>query len=785
MALRTFLSAVLPVTLMSATAPFVYAADNVGPQKADSISITQNSDSSLKHQPLELDEAETPIDMDADSMEMDRKAGVIKAEGDVQITRAYFMKLRADRAEYLMPSKQIKASGNIRLVRQGDLFTSERVVMDLAEKNGSLQQVNINLRGPGGLATAKTAIFRHEGGGPERDFLHLKEATFTNCECELGPDQPSPPWHFKAKTVDVDRAKNSVTAKNVRLYAGDVPVLMLPWWQQPLEPRRKSGLLRPLFLVGGSGFEMEMPYYLNLAENRDSTIALRTISERGLMGKLQYRYLGSNYSGTWDTHGLYDSMEEKYRGLMVVDHEHILGSWKVQSHLEGSLSRDYINDFDQKLVDNRSRRMESVAMATRYWQRSRGYSRFQSGVRWYQDLEQESDELTVQSLPFALFTDSRLLHRASRSKDRPLFARGDWRLDSEARVDNYYQSSGDSVQRLDVAPTVHFETPLYFGRASAAVGLRETAYLLHGEPNQVDIDRSNNLHREAAMISLRFDGKLRKQYKNKYLHTIEPSLQYVMNSSTNQNLLPNYDSSLRSFTMTDIFARNLYSGIDRISDGQWFAYGLTSRFLSHEASNAMWERGVFTIGQRWAPENDREYQDGHAFSSVASRLDLTFSDELSVTTALGYNPYLKAVESSDVVLSMAFARDAEKLDESDYFLRSGQMKLAHYYNNPDALSSSGIITQTDDVIENSREKVNDLLLDASLRIAEHWVVQQRSDYSLELSQLKSWRTGLTYEHQCWDVTVTGGRDLATTTNQHGGGFVGFLINLQGLGGVGI
>ena len=738
-----------------------------------------------------VQEKKIPIDMDADNLEMDRKKGVIKAEGNVYITRTGTLELRADRATYLFLSKQIEASGNIRLVHEGDLFTGERVILDVERQSGSMQQVNVNLRGPGGQATAKAVTFRHEKEGVDRDFVLLKDASFTNCECEFGPNLPAPPWHFTSDKVEVDRADNSVTARNIKLYAAGVPVFMLPWWQQPLIPKRKSGFLQPSFRVSGNGFETEVPYYWNIAENRDATVALRSVSRRGLLTKLQYRYLDQKIKGQLDTQGIYDTLDEEFRGMTVFEYEHKLGDWQLLSHVNASHTRDFINDFEQKLVDNRSRRLESVATMDRIWMHDRGYTNFQSGMRWYQDLEKDNDDFTVQSLPFIVVTNSHIMGGSQDSGDDSDLLRGHWRLDSEASVDNFYQLSGDSSQRINVAPTVHFDKQIYIGRMSAALGLRETAYLLQGDPNQTGMDRDRMLHRESAMLSLRLDGTLRKLYSNTFLHTLEPSIQYVLNTATEQNKLPNYDASLRNFTITDIFARNLYSGVDRISDGQWIGYGLTSRILSHAGDNAILEEGVFTIGQRWAPEGERKHQDGHAFSSLASSLEVNVAEGISFATTVSYNTYREEIESSDTIVSIAFADTPQ--DETTKILQSGQVMLGHHFNSPDFSVNPNFVDQTsfgmssliDNLRENGREKVEDISLDASLRLAERWSWKQKTDYSLEFSELKSWGAGLTYEHQCWDLTLTGGRELATTTNKHGGGFIGFFINLQGLGGVGI
>lgn len=692
----------------------------------------------------------TPIDMDADTLDMDRDNQVITAKGNVHITQEGVMALRADLASYHFKPKRIEASGNIQLTRQGDLFTSERLVLDIAKQQGALNYVKVDLDGPGGKAKADTIIIH------DKNNLTLEHAFLTNCDCEKDPA-----WHITSEKIDINREKNSVTAKKVRLYLGDVPVVWVPWWQHPLTNKSKSGFLAPTFQIGGNGFEAEVPYYWNSASNRDATIALRSIEERGVMGKLQYRYLGENFAGKVDTNYIYDTQDEALRGLTVFDHQHRLDRWKAMAHFERSRTRDFVNEFEQNLVDARNRRLESVLTLDRFWNHDQGYTSFESGVRWYQDLDTENDDFTVQSLPFILVTDSRVLDNDTQKVHQRETSR--WRMDTQARLDNFYQLSGDAVQRLDISPTLLFQKPIPIGQLKAAVALGETAYLLHGDPNQSEMDRESFLHRESSLLSLRLDGKLRKKYENSYQHTFEPTVQYVLNSATDQTQLPNYDATLRSFTTSNIFAHTLFSGIDRISNGHWVGYGLTTRLLKNLDNRSIRESGVFTIGQRWAPEGHREYQNDHPFSDVAASLEMRLSDPVTAAIMGRYDPYRTELDASDVVVSMDFAEKK-------------QLELGYHFYQPNSDSA---------LEEGYGKSVKDIFMSSTLGISDEWTWTQSTDYSLKFDQLKSWESSLSYEHQCWILRLTAGRQLATDTSSHGGNYFGFFLNLRGLGGYGV
>ena len=64
---------------------------------------------------------------------------------------------------------------------------------------------------------------------------------------------------------------------------------------------RKSGVLFPsLGHSGSNGFELEVPYYFNLAPNYDLTVTPGVLTARGVQLAEDFRYLTSNSHGQLD-----------------------------------------------------------------------------------------------------------------------------------------------------------------------------------------------------------------------------------------------------------------------------------------------------------------------------------------------------------------------------------------------------------------------------------------------------------------------------------------------------
>src|SRR5699024_6130778 len=90
----------------------------------------------------------------------------------------------------------------------------------------------------------------------------------------------------------------------------------------PIDDRRKSGFLVPsLGNSSNSGVDISLPYYWNIAPDRDATIIPRYYSKRGFMLEGEFRYLNptnlGHMRGTFMPH---DEMKGNYRGAFSYRH---------------------------------------------------------------------------------------------------------------------------------------------------------------------------------------------------------------------------------------------------------------------------------------------------------------------------------------------------------------------------------------------------------------------------------------------------------------------------------
>ena len=139
------------------------------------------------------------------------------------------------------------------------------------------------------------------GGRADRvDFLgssraRATNASYTSCPRD-GPEEPD--WVLRTRRVTLDFETNEGVAEGAVLYFLGAPILALPTLSFPLTDARKSGWLPPSVNIDNrSGVELAVPYYWNIAPNRDATIAPRVMSRRGFGLDAEFRYLEPAYEG--------------------------------------------------------------------------------------------------------------------------------------------------------------------------------------------------------------------------------------------------------------------------------------------------------------------------------------------------------------------------------------------------------------------------------------------------------------------------------------------------------
>jgi len=689
--------------------------------------------------PADLDE-DVPIFVEADRIEgvQDRQ---LDAMGDV-VVRRRGQQLQSDRLSYSFTDNAVTASGNVRFRRLGDLLTGDYAYFDLDTESGVIDKPTYSFtRAPApaggslGLPGQPSSASGPSQARGEARRLELRDrtryraerATYTNCD--VGDDD----WYLGVSSLDLDRLRDVGVARNATVYFKGVPILYSPWINFPITGQRKTGFLPPAFgTTNNSGFEVTLPFYWNIAPNRDYTLSPRLLAKRGLQLGNEFRYLSERYSGELRADYLNDREANDDRWAVAFRHSHAF-----TSRLTGNVNYQRVSD-DTYFVDLSNR----VAATSQTNLPHEAYLRY-NGDWWslfgrYQRFQTLQDPLAPTTPPY--FRVPQLVLNAARQNVRG------FDLDFFGEVVNFQHDDLDSAVRQIYYPSAEYRFGGSYFYATPKVGLHYTAYHYKDGPRSSDgrllpivsLDTGMNFSRRVSVFG------------RALVQTLEPRLYYVYIPYEDQDDLPVFDTAIADFNLAQIFTENRFSGWDRINDANQVTAAVTTRFL--DARNGReWLRAI--LGQRYFLK-EQQVTLGAGDVRDFDRSDLLAGVSGSITRSLW----------ADVGLQY-------NLDENE----SSRFNAAvRYRPQPGKVLNAGY--------RYTRDLVEQVDLSAQWPLTRRWTGLARWNYSLREKTLVEALGGVEYNAGCWAARFVV-HDFVTATDERSRAFF-VQLELSGLSSIG-
>ena len=488
-------------------------------------------------------------------------------EGAAQLRRGDLV-IQADRMEYYQPDDQARARGQVRVNRDGNVYEGPLLELKLESFEGFFSQPSYYFRSNDAHGEAARLDFLDE------HRIVIRQGTLTTCTRQPGPGW-LPDWILRASTLRLDNEEEVGTAEGAVLSFMQVPLLPIPYLSFPLSDQRKSGFLPPTpGLDDVNGIELALPYYWNIAPNRDATVTPTLMSKRGLNLASEFRYLENDYSGQLR----FDLMpNDPLRGLnrwgLTANHQANMpnpfatGSLAFSLRLNRVSDDNYWRDFTRSSATLTQRLLANDAnlswadgyfsnsVRTLKWQTLQDpasliippYDRLPQLATRYQRDDLQGYDLSLQA-DYTRFQSSRAL------TGQPDGERA-FTVLQVARP--WLMPGGFVTPRLQLHATAYqFDVPL----ANGAIAANRVVPTLSLDSGLV-FERDANL----------FGRKLRQ--------TLEPRAFYVHTPYRDQSMLPNYDSGANDFSFATIFTENAFVGNDRIADSNLLTLGLSTRLL--------------------------------------------------------------------------------------------------------------------------------------------------------------------------------------------------------------
>jgi len=528
-------------------------------------------------------------------------AGKLSAQMDQQAEGSEGVELRygelvlnADKLNYRVVEDLAKAEGNVRINHNGNVFTGPMLQLYVSRFEGEFLTPSFFLAATGGAGKAQVLKFQ------DSEHMSATQGTYTSCPVV---DNQEPAWQISAKQLRMDLAANEGEAEGAVLRFLGVPILAAPSLSFPLSSARKSGWLPPnIFLDNRSGLEFGVPYYWNIAPQRDATFTPFIMSKRGVGLDSEFRYLEPNHAGRINVDLLpSDRVFGSSRWSLKLNNDGKLGDWRYRLKGERVSDDDYWKDMSRRVESQTPRLLASDFNIGRQRELSWGVIDTYARVQHWQTL-QGTDPLAQFDSPYQ--RSPQIGVRVTTSADEAV-------LDSfrpwgrKARLEGGLELE---YNRFDLPGSALAGQPHggqrfhALGHVAAPLGGEAWWFIPRVSVNAAayDLDRAQpdgrrRMGRVIPTLSVDHGWVFERDttlFGRDMRQSLEPRLLYVNTPYRDQSNLPNFDAAGKDFNFDSIYTDNPFSGVDRVSDLHALSVGATSRWVNTSQGEEVLRLGV-------------------------------------------------------------------------------------------------------------------------------------------------------------------------------------------------
>ncbi|MCL4747742.1 MAG: LPS assembly protein LptD, partial [Burkholderiaceae bacterium] len=295
----------------------------------------------------------------------------ITFSGDAEMRHAGTV-VRGARITYYPQDDEVVAGGGVRVVRESNVFTGPELRLKLDASEGFFASPSYYIALHGGRGDAEELEFL----GPKR--FSLRNASYTTCR----PGDSG--WQLEMESLLIDEERQEASGRSANLKFNGSTILYAPWFAFPLGEDRRSGVLTPSFaLTSRSGPEVTLPYYWNIAPNRDFTLYPRVMQRRGLQLGGQFRFLEPKAFGDLRfEYAPHDSVTGTSRSFASVQSTFAdFAGWNGAVTARAVSDDDYFVDYSRSILASSERSLPRDFVATRAfgdWNLTMRATRYQS-----------------------------------------------------------------------------------------------------------------------------------------------------------------------------------------------------------------------------------------------------------------------------------------------------------------------------------------------------------------------------------------------------------------------
>ena len=691
----------------------------------------------------------------ADAVTYDSDADVVTATGEVRMNREGNY-LAADQVIWDRKSGQVFARGNVVLATpEGDKIVGENVQLTDTMRDGTVDNLMVVLESGGRVAASR--------GARVNGVLSLTNAIYSPCPVTSDTGCPKrPSWAITAARVIDDPQSSRIRFEGGRLQLFGINLPLLPVFNIGRGNEGTTGWLVPDLAVSSrNGFELAVPYHLQIGPNRDATITPHVYTNvlPAIEGKYrELNSLGAFQIGGFLTYGRVDQIDpsstsrkkRRIRGYFDGNGRWQLDpAWSITASLRAATDKTVTRRYDLTNDD----RLRNVINAERITPDS-----YVSIAGWaFQGLRVDDRQKEIPIALPAIDARFRLAEIAG------------GRVEVQANSLAILRIDGQDTQRAftSIRWDLRRLTPWGQEVGLTAYGRGDVYHTDEAEETTVAMYRGTNgwharaIGALAAEVRWPFVGPLAGGFQR-----LVPRVQVVLTPETPNIDIPNEDARSVDLEDSNLFALNRFPGYDRWEDASRVTYGLD---WSLDRKNLSIDS---TIGQSYRFGRLRNiFPQGTGLtdrvSDIVGRTRVRYGRLIDITHRFRIDKDSFEVRRNEVDLTVG---------TNETYAQVGYLKLNR---------------NIDPTIEDLRDK-EELRVAARIKFHKYWAIFGASVVDLTdrtedpLSLANGWqpvrnRLGIEYEDECLQLGLTWRRDYERIGAFRKGSTFAIHLALKGVG----
>ncbi len=582
------------------------------------------------------------LDIEADQSEINANE-TYHLSGNVELrSDSYF--LAADDIEVFTSDNSTQAKGNVRFqdnsyLITGDLLSAKKEDDKLIATATNAHYQNFSV-GPGG-ANGYTEII-----SKTPTSVLLTDATYSLCPINEND------WLIDADSIELNLERNRGFAKNATVEFYGFPIFYLPRYSWVLEGRG-SGFLTPSYDAYSEtsqtkrSYSLRVPYYFNIAPDRDLILALTHMTSRGFIYEGKYRQLIAPRI----TEEKEDSLFELETRYLFDDKITNLNRWLIDTSIELDISK-------------------KTHLSAQYYR--------VSDAKYFEEVARTNTNVKTLKSNFELNYDNPSTHLEAviLTEDEQVVNAGTpiYTKALEGSISKIFNADNKMPIQVDVVSTKFaHDTPGKESGVRTHANLGISRVLSSKFPiittranvgsTYYRLDNSNNINRTIAGTGIDFAFPFTSQgnlYGLEVNHTLTPIISYNYRGKEVQGNIPIFDSTDKFddiITFADLTSGERYTGLDRITNANDFTLSIES---SHRDVNALDDdkdvlnmkiaQSFYTDDEVVSDTANTNYETRKSYSDIAASIDVAISN-LTFGTAVQFNPDQSSITKKESSLS--------------------------------------------------------------------------------------------------------------------------------------